>query len=463
MVSTRRLASSVLLATFLAAWDSTVVGTIGPSIAQHLGGLAWYPWMLTGFMIAATVITPLVGHLTSEYPPESLYRGSIAIFLLGSIGSASALSMGWFIATRILQGIGAGGILTLGLILTGQYYQGLERIRMQGRLSAMWGLAGLLGPTLGGMMAQWVSWRGLFVINVLIGTAAFAALGPLASTVRPTKGTVDWAGALWLAGGLTAGVSSVTAFQQDPRSILGWILLGMAVGLGLGWWRTERHSSHPLIPLNWLKDPRITVPSLLAMTAGGTLYAAVLIIPLWLHIAWQFSPVDVGLAILPLPVGWAAGSLATAPIMERMRLSSTVQAGMVGIIAGMSLNEFAGGHSHWLWIVLGGTLLGIGVGVVIMATLNSVQSKIPRDELGSATGLYNLGRTLGNTLGPGVIGGLVLLLWKLSSGTHSTQEVLSFTQAVHQVFSGVLILWAILLIVAVTNQNRHPIRGDGKT
>ena len=153
-MSTQRLASSVLLATFLAAWDSTVVGTIGPSIAQHLGGLDWYPWMLTGFMIAATVITPLVGHLSSEYSPESLYRWSIAIFLLGSIGSASALSMGWFIATRILQGAGAGGILTLGLILMGRHYQGLERIRMQGRLSAMWGLAGLLGPTLGGMMGS---------------------------------------------------------------------------------------------------------------------------------------------------------------------------------------------------------------------------------------------------------------------------------------------------------------------
>lgn len=456
-MSTQRLASSVLLATFLAAWDSTVVGTIGPSIAQHLGGLDWYPWMLTGFMIAATVITPVVGHLSSEYSPESLYRWSIAIFLLGSIGSASALSMGWFIATRILQGAGAGGILTLGLILMGRHYQGLERIRMQGRLSAMWGLAGLLGPTLGGMMAQWVSWRGLFVINVLIGVVALAALGPLFSTVRPlTKGTVDWAGALWLAGGLTAGVSSLTAFQQDPRTSLGWILLGGTVALGLGWWRAEQHSPHPLIPLNWLKDPRITVPSLLAMTASGTLYAAVLIVPLWLHIVWQFSPLGVGLAILPLPVGWAAGSLVTAPIMARMNLSSTLHLGIVGIIAGMSLNEAVGGHGRWPWIVLGGIFLGIGVGVVIMATLNSVQSQIPREELGAATGLYNLARNLGNALGPGVIGGLVMLLWKLSSGTHSIHIAFSLTKAVHQVFCGVLILWAMLLIVLVINQNPHP-------
>ena len=163
--------------------------------------------------------------------------------------------------------------------------------------------------------------------------------------MRPlTKGTVDWAGALWLAGGLTAGVSSLTAFQQDPRTSLGWILLGGTVALGLGWWRAEQHSPHPLIPLNWLKDPRITVPSLLAMTASGTLYAAVLIVPLWLHIVWQFSPLGVGLAILPLPVGWAAGSLVTAPIMARMNLSSTLHLGIVGIIAGMSLNEAVGGH-----------------------------------------------------------------------------------------------------------------------
>ena len=106
--------------------------------------------------------------------------------------------------------------------------------------------------------------------------------------------------------------------------------------------------------------------------------------------------------------------------------------------------------------MLGGIFLGIGVGIVIMATLNSVQSQIPREELGAATGLYNLARNLGNALGPGVIGGLVMLLWKLSSGTHSIHIAFSLTKAVHQVFWGVLILWAMLLIVLVINQNPHP-------
>lgn len=444
MTTSPRLASSVLLATFLAAWDSTVVGTIGPTIAQHLGGMAWYPWMLAGFMIAATVITPLVGSLSGQHPPEILYRWSIGLFLLGSIGSASASSMGWFIVTRIIQGAGAGGILTLGLILMGEHYQGLDRIRMQGRLSAMWGLAGLLGPTLGGVVAQWLSWRGPFVINVLLGALALAALGSVPPAAPPReRHPLDWAGVLWLAGWLTAGISALTMFQQDPQSGLGWILVGAALGLALGWWRAERRASHPLIPLAWLQDSRITAPSILALAASGTLYAAVLVLPLWLHTAWAFGPFAVGLAILPLPVGWAAGSLLTAPLVARTGLSTAVRIGLVEMSVGVLLNEAAGAAGQWPRVVLGGALLGLGVGMVIMATLNSVQSQVPRHELGAATGLYNLGRNLGNTLGPGIIGGLVLLLWSRPQGFPAAA---SLTSAVHQVFWAVLVLLVILTV-----------------
>lgn len=457
MTTSPRLAPSVLLATFLAAWDSTVVGTIGPTIAQHLGGMAWYPWLLAGFMIAATVTTPLVGSLSGQHPPETLYRWSIGLFLLGSIGSASASAMGWFIVTRIVQGAGAGGILTLGLILMGQHYQGLDRIRMQGRLSAMWGLAGLLGPTLGGVVAQWLSWRGPFLINVLLGALALATLGPLPPAAPPRdRPPLDWAGALWLAGWLTAGISALTVFQQDPQSGLGWLLVGAALGLALGWWRAERRASHPLIPLAWLRDSRITAPSILALAASGTLYAAVIVLPLWLHTAWAFGPLAVGLAILPLPVGWAAGSLLTAPLVARIGLSTAVRTGLVEMSAGVLLNESAGASGQWPRVVLGGALLGLGVGMVIMATLNSVQSQVPRHELGAATGLYNLGRNLGNTLGPGIMGGLVLLLW-----SHPLEHpaAASLTRAVHQVFWGVLVL--LVILTATITLKSPPPEDDG--
>ncbi|RIV16858.1 MFS transporter, partial [Alicyclobacillaceae bacterium I2511] len=365
MSAAQRFALSVLLATFLAAWDSTVVGTIGPTIVQHLGGLNLYPWMLTGFMVAATTLTPLVGSLSNHYSPAILYRWSIGFFLLGSVGSAVAESMSWFIGTRIMQGAGAGGILTLGLIMMGQYYQGVERVRMQGRLSAMWGLAGLLGPTLGGLFAQWLSWRFLFLINVPVGLIALFVMGPVETSRAPTGAMrLDWRGALWLVAWLSTGLSSITAFQQFPHTAVGWILLFSALGLGIIWWNVERRAVNPLVPLSWLKSRRITPPSLLALVASGTLYATVIVIPLWVYTAWHFAPLAVGLAILPLPVGWAAGSMFTAPLMSHFSLQAITRGGLLGMIVGMLLYQMTWNGGEWILIVCGSGVLGMGVGVV---------------------------------------------------------------------------------------------------
>lgn len=442
MNASRRFLVSVLLATFLAAWDSTVVGTIGPTIAQHLRGLAWYPWMLTGFMIAATVITPLMGHLSDRYPPALLYQWSIGIFLLGSLGGATTGSMGWFIGSRILQGVGAGGILTLGLIMVGQHYHGVERVRMQGRLSSMWGLAGLLGPTLGGVLTQWLSWRLLFLINVPLGVTALFIIGPFKT--RPVSrhiARLDWRGALWLALWLTTGISAITAFQQISNPMAGGTLLVLTLGLGFGWWRVERRTAHPLIPVSWLKNRSITPPSFLASVASGTLYASVLVIPLWLHTTWHFGPMAVGLAILPLPVGWAMGSLVAAPLVARLGFPVATRIGLLGMIMGVISYEGATAGGQWPLTVLGNGIMGVGVGMVIMATLNALQSQIPRPHLGTATGIYNLGRNLGNAIGPGVIGGLILILWHRFSIEHDVSSPgIGLTIAIHQVFWGILVL-----------------------
>ncbi|MCY0909539.1 MAG: MFS transporter, partial [Sulfobacillus thermotolerans] len=298
MKDLQRLTTSVMLTTFLAAWDSTVVGTIGPSIAQHMGGLAWYPWMLTGFMVMATVFTPITGYLSDYQPPEILYQWSIGIFLIGSLTSGTALSMGWFIVGRLIQGAGAGGILTLGLILMGRHFQGSERIQMQGRLSTMWGLAGLLGPTLGGITAQWLSWRGLFAMNIILGVLALIVLGSLRSSPpRTTSVPFDAPGALWLAGWLSAAASAVTAWQHASFHLLGSGLLVAALGMIVLWIHAERRAAHPLIPMTWLFEKPVSWPSLLALVASGSLYAAALIVPLWLSMTWRFSPEAVGLAI----------------------------------------------------------------------------------------------------------------------------------------------------------------------
>ena len=150
----KRTQMAVLLATFLAALDGTVVATAGPVIARDLSGLNFYPWMLASFMAATAVATPVFGKLADRFPPSRLYTVVLGVFAVGSLGCAAAESIGVLIGFRILQGIGAGGIFTVGLIVIGRAFTGPERAKGLGTQSAMWGIAAVLGPVVGGLFAQ---------------------------------------------------------------------------------------------------------------------------------------------------------------------------------------------------------------------------------------------------------------------------------------------------------------------
>lgn len=333
------------------------------------------------------------------------------------------------------------------MVLTGQRYPHLERVHMQGHLSAMWGLAGVLGPTLGGLFTQWISWCLLFLLNVPLGL--LAVWFGMATTVHPPSAgprpQIDWVGAGLLGAWLTAGLSAITVFQQNPQAATGWLLMVLVVPLGLGLWAVERRAVSPLIPVAWLTSAFISVPSALALAASGTLYACVVVIPLWLHYTWHLSPFAIGMSVLPLPVGWALGSMLTPQILTRISLRNTARAAIMAMSVGLLLFQSTGNATSTQYIVLGNFALGCGVGILIMATLNSVQSSVSTQTLGSATGLYNLGRNLGNTAGPGIIGGLVLLLWH-TSVTGSKPGILS-TVSLHQVLWGVLALFAVMSLL----------------
>ncbi len=449
-----RFQTSVLLATFLAAWDSTVVGTIGPTIARHLPGIALYPWMLTGFMIATTVVAPIFGRLADRFEPGFLYRLAIGLFVMGSLGSAAAQNMTLFVAARVLQGTGAGGIFTLGLILMGRQFVGLDRVRMQGRLSAMWGLAGVLGPTLGGLVAQWSSWRLLFLINIPLGivAAAFVSAEYIKSEDTTSYSPIDGWGAVLLAVWITLGLAALTVFRQNFGMVWGWILLGLAVLAIIVWLKTESRTVEPLIPLHWLRSFSIVGPIASALIASGSLYGAALIIPLWVQIAFHYAPFATGLILLPLPVGWALGSMLAKPLLTRFSFRTVQRYGVIGILAGFLFFQSTAQESAWTWMIaVGDGILGGGVGLVIMTTLVTVQSIVSPTQIGAATGLYNLARNLGNALGPGIMGGLILIFWRQTpvSVAHAIGRLDSFSlsAAIHTVFWGVVVIAAALLVL----------------
>ncbi|HWP34241.1 MAG TPA: MFS transporter, partial [Thermodesulfobacteriota bacterium] len=201
----RVVTGGVMLGLFLGALEGTVVGTAMPTLVASLGGLAHYSWVFSAYMLAATATTPLWGGLSDLYGRRRVYLASLTLFLVGSALAGAARSMPELIACRALQGLGAGGLLPLGMTVVGEIYTLAERARVQALFSGVWGVASVAGPLVGGYLTERLSWRWVFYLNLPFGAAAAAVLGlALVEPPRPRLGRVDWAGALLLAAGLAA-------------------------------------------------------------------------------------------------------------------------------------------------------------------------------------------------------------------------------------------------------------------
>ncbi|MHB1629809.1 MAG: MFS transporter [Bacilli bacterium] len=452
----KRIRLAVLLATFLAALDGTMVATAGPAIARDLSGLNLYPWMLAGFMAAAAVATPVFGRLADIFSPGRLYTLALGVFALGSLGCATAVNMSVLIGCRALQGIGAGGIFTVGLIMVGQVFEGSERAKTLGAQSAMWGIAAVFGPVVGGLFAEAGLWRWLFLINVPL---AIAALTLTRSMVKPgaTRRVApeseaplfDVAGAVWLTVSLCALLAAPTALAAGQ----GLLALAATAAGGIGCvllWRTERRAQHPLLPMQKLRE----APTLRLLAAGlvssAVLYAAVTVIPLLTQNAMGLPSAVAGLILLPIPVGWAVGSMAAGRRCAAAGGRSVASIGLALMTLGVLVCSWRGaGAAQASALAVGGGLLGFGVGHLIIGALWEVQAMAGKREMALHTGLFNFARNLGNALGPAIFGGLVLLFEQGSMGAlaggglHGQAAPAALSQAIREV------LWILVAVLAI--------------
>lgn len=412
-VSPRRLwfiLSALMLTLLLAALDQTIVSTALPTITSDLGGLDELSWVVTAYLLASTATTPLWGKLSDLYGRKLMLQASIVIFLIGSALAGLSQNMGQLIGTRAVQGLGAGGLMVLVLAVIADLVPPRERGRYSGLFGAVFGVASVVGPLLGGLFTQHLTWRWVFYINVPLGIAAFVILGSVLHIApRHMKHKIDWKGASLLVIGVVA-LLLVTVWGGQRYAWGSSMIIGLTVGgiaaVALFIWQELRHPE-PIIPLSMFRDPVIRVTSGIGFVVGLALFGSIVYLSIYMQVVRGSSPTAAGLQLLPLMIGLLTTSIFSGRMVTRTgRYRSFPIAGTAISTVGMLMLTQVGVETHFWYLAVSTFVLGIGLGCVMQVLLIAVQNSVDPRQVGSATSVYTFFRSIGGSFGTALFGAI---------------------------------------------------------
>lgn len=389
---------------FMAALEMTVVSTAMPTVVSDLGGLQSYAWVFTAYMLASTITVPIYGKLADIYGRKHVLVVGIVLFLVGSIASGLSTSMDMLIAFRTLQGLGAGAMQTVALTIIGDIYTLKERARVQGAFSAVWGLAGLVGPLTGGLIVKYLSWHWVFFINVPVG---LGALGLLLfffhEQVQRKPQRLDFAGA----GLLSAGVVLLLIGVQGVDQSL-WALPAAGVLL-LAFVLVERKVADPVIPMSIFKIPAITISSVAGALFSAAMFGATTYVPLYVQAVLGGSPTQAGGMITPMIVCWPIASVVAGRLLLKTGFRPLIVGGLGLAVVGTTLMALLlKPHAPVLLPEVAMGLFGTGLGFAATALLIAVQTSVGWELRGVVTASNMFFRTIGGAVGVGVMGGVMV-------------------------------------------------------
>ena len=438
----RRALVGVMLSIFLAALESTVVATAMPTVVTALGGIRIYSWVFSGFLLTSTVTMPLWGRLSDLFGRRSTFLTGLVIFLVGSALSGLSRSMVELIAFRMLQGLGAGSLMTIGITIVADLF-GLERrAKMQGYISGVWGLASLVGPLLGGFLTDFVSWRWVFYINVPFGAVAIALI---ASALRgePRSGrrpVIDYAGLMLFTGGISALLYGVSVGGMHRVATSGAIVpIALAAVALVAFVAVERRAAEPIVPLGLFRYRMMVAAVVTGFLSGMAMFGTLSFVPLFLQEVTKMSATRAGLILTPFVLGWVVMSIVSARLVLRIGYRVVVMAGMASLTISFVLLTRWDASLTTLVAIRDATVGGIGMGLSMVPMLIAVQSAVPRSDLGVATSLTQFFRSVGGAVGVAVMGAVK---------AHRLDAGLPLENALHAVFVVGLIICVAALASA---------------
>ncbi|HEY3871228.1 MAG TPA: MFS transporter [Actinocrinis sp.] len=404
----RLVFAGVMLAMFLAALDQTIVATALPTIVGDLGGASHLSWVVTAYMLASTATTPLWGKLGDLFGRKALFQICIVIFLAGSALCGQSHSMTELIAFRALQGIGGGGLMVLAMALIADVVPPRDRGRYQGLIGAVFGVASVLGPLLGGFLVDNLSWRWVFYVNLPVGVVALAvvaiALRSHSPGVRPK---IDYAGTVLLAGASTCLVL-ITSLGGTTWAWNSGQIWGCAAGaavLIVAFITVEQRVPEPVLPLRLFRNPVFSMCSGIGFVVGLTMFGSLSFIPLFMQVVNGVSPTGSGLRLLPLMAGLLVASIGTGQLISKFgRYKIFPIVGTLFMAAGLALLSRVSDTTGYGVFSADLVVFGIGLGLTMQVLIIAVQNSVDYADLGTATSGATYFRSIGGSFGASIFG-----------------------------------------------------------
>ena len=428
--------SGLMVGLLLAALDQTIVSTALTRISEDFHRIDLYSWVVTAYLLTSTASTPLYGKISDQFGRKRIFQASIVIFLIGSALSGLSQNMYELIGFRALQGIGAGGLMTLAFAIVGDVISPRERGRYQGYFGGVFAVSSVLGPLIGGWFVDEASWRWVFYINIPIGLVGLVVINRvLKLDHQPRQSKVDVLGSLLIVGGvslLLVGVQMAGSAAKMTSTSWAYVASGVVLILLFCVW--ESRAAEPIIPLHLFRNGVFAVSNTIAFVAGVVMFGALLFLPLYFQTIRGISPTQSGLRLVPMLAGVLVTSISSGRAVSRFgRYKAFVIAGTAVLTVAMALMTTISVTTNG-WVLSGMLfLVGAGMGLFMQILIIAVQNSLPVNVMGVATASVTFFRSLGGAIGAAVLGA-VLILNQRSSLHHYQQVYGPGVQAAHHAF-----------------------------
>jgi EmrB/QacA subfamily drug resistance transporter len=452
---------AVMLSLGLVAIDSTILATAVPAVVDDLGGFTQFPWLFSIYLLAQAVTVPVYAKLADQYGRKPVMLAGIGLFVLGSLLCGLAWGMGALIAFRAVQGLGAGAVQPMSMTIVGDIYTLEERAKVQGYVASVWALSAVIGPTLGGVFADYASWRWIFLINLPLGLlAAVMIWRNFDERVERRAHRIDYAGSVLLTGGavlLLLGLleGGVRWGWTSPTSI---VLFVLAVVLLVGFVLVERRAAEPVLPL-WLFRHRVVVAAMVtSLVVGVLMMGLTTYVPLYAQNVLGYGAVVAGFALAAMTLGWPLAASNAGRLYLSLGFRATMLIGGLIGAAGAALLLLVGPDSPFLMLAAPCFVMGIGFGLIASPSIVAAQTAVTWEHRGVATGSTMFARSVGSAVGVAVFGAIVnhAVAERLGRGAPDvsglTADVLD--PAIHGVFVASAVAAVALLAVGALMPKR---------